>query len=302
MFRRILSPGNPVPLPQGPASKAFKYGGCFVASTFVAAAEANGLVLPNSDVDACSAAATAKGLKYLGLQGSTCYAADTPPISSHEAGIGLCANPCPGKPSEACGGAIDSGEALLRKRQDTTAAAAGTEPLITLFEAAAPTPVTAAPTPDTAANGPTGPDGSFVEGCFDAGASIGDAYAYGQVFLSPSSGLNSNGGSECVAACDALNQGYQYAFTQYNACYCSNIPPTTPATDQSSCDETCYNNPTEVCGGQDLTNPDGGIFVNLYSGLSTAQVRPIISFVGRTHTQCSVAHCSLLWKISVLER
>ena len=175
VFRRIVSPDNPIPLPQGPVDNTFKYGGCFIANAFIATAQAGGLVVPNSNIDACSAAATANGLRYLGLQGSTCYASNTAPSSSLEAGLGLCANPCPNDPTQACGGVIAQ-SAPLQKRQ--TANDANTAPLITLFEAAPPPPVTPAPTPDTSATGPTGSNGSFVEGCFAAGAAISGAYTY----------------------------------------------------------------------------------------------------------------------------
>jgi hypothetical protein len=284
VFRRIISPDNPVPLPQGPVDNTFKYGGCFVANTFIAAAQASGLVLPNSDINSCSAAATVFGLRYLGLQGDTCYAANTPPSSSLEAGIGLCANPCPNDPTQACGGAISQAEPLQKRQTIDTADGDGTHPLITLFEAAPPPPVTPAPPPDTPTTGPTGPNGTFVEGCFEAGGSITNAVAYGRVFLGADLASNSNGATVCVSACSSLNQGYLYAFTQYNACYCSNLPPTTPATNQNDCNEACYNNPDERCGGDTTANPDGSLFVNLFSGLPAYQVRPLSSFVeGRKH-------------------
>ncbi|KAF1922587.1 uncharacterized protein M421DRAFT_37761, partial [Didymella exigua CBS 183.55] len=118
VFRRIIAPNNAIPLPTGPAANTFKYGGCFLASGFIADAETAGLVLENTDIEACSKAASEQGLRYL-------------------AGIGLCANECPGKPTQSCGGAISQGEGLLRRQ------ATSNDLLITLFELAPPVPLTA---------------------------------------------------------------------------------------------------------------------------------------------------------------
>lgn len=165
---------------------------------------------------------------------------------------------------------------MIAKRQTT---GDGTDPLITLY-AATPDLITEAPTPDTTATGPTGPGNFFVDGCFSAESSVLDAYLNGQVFVNDGNTSAANSGLLCVSQC--LTAGFDYAFTQSTSCYCSNDALTTPAADQTDCNQACPGSNVERCGGQGAYNStNGGIFVTVYSKAALNpddQVRSLVSF------------------------
>jgi hypothetical protein len=236
-----------------------------------------------------TAAAAARSLQYAALQGDTCYASNTAPSSSLEAGIGLCSTPCSGNALEACGG--------------TTSAintAAGLTQLITVYTAGPPPPTTLPPTIDTNSTGPTGPNGSYVGGCVSASTFILNAISGGRQFSYAQDPVVDNSGGKCYGQC--RDADFLYSLVNGASCYCSSIAPATSAVNQSDCNLPCPNNPAERCGGQgDPSSPDGGLLGNVFSTLAIdtpiIQVRPLISFVGRTHTLYSVANSSMLCRI-----
>ncbi|KAJ4392826.1 hypothetical protein N0V91_011238, partial [Didymella pomorum] len=283
IFKRLVTPNSAVPLPLRPAPNSYQYDGCFFGNDFTSTATyvASG----SAGIEACSAAAAARSLQYAALQGDTCYASNTAPSSSSEAGIGLCSIPCSGNSLEACGG--------------TTLAAntAGLTQLITLYTAGPP-PVTTIPSPiDTNSTVPTGPNGSYVGGCVRASTFILNAISGGRQFSYAQDPVVDNSGGKCYGQC--RDAGFLYSLVNGASCYCSNIAPVTSAANQADCNLPCPNNPDQRCGGQgDPSSPDGGLLGNVFSTLAidtpVIQVRPLISFVRRTHALCSVANRSML--------
>ena len=270
--RRTITALEQVPEPANPSPGGWQYSGCFFANDFIATSPFSYVDPEGMDAAQCSALASINGYTYAGLRDNVCYASNASPATSLEAGPGLCATACTDYPTEACGGStspVNTGAQLTQ--------------LVTLYSRLSPS-FTADPLiPDT--NTPTAPNGWFDRGCYNADQFVLDSVINGQRFSYALDAVVDNSAAKCISQCSAI--GFDYAVTVSSTCYCNSYPPSLAdaAQDQGQCNTPCPTNPEERCGGEDVSDPNGGVLGNVYSRLAIGSEVRLRLFL---HYQCAL--------------
>ncbi|KAF1832500.1 hypothetical protein BDW02DRAFT_423912 [Decorospora gaudefroyi] len=247
VFRRAIT-AIPGPLPAIPEPTGWRYSGCFFGDAWIASAPYSvaGTLGSEMNAETCTTTCATGDLgieyTYSALYVDTCYCSNSA-LSTLLAGIGQCTQPCVGVPTEACGGLsnyapyLDSPGSLM----------------ITLYTTAPPPPSTTPLLPGT-----QGPLDWIYYGCYYGALYLLDTILGGiQVSALLDATSPSISGERCVELCLAAdtNPILNFALTLGATCFCNvEAPPEALlALDQSLCNEPCYGNPDERCGGDDPT-------------------------------------------------
>ena len=256
MFRRAVT-ANPGPLPPVREPTNWRYSGCYYGDAWMTvepskvASFSNGLS-PGKCTAFCASDANTQW-KYAGIYDTYCYCINSAP--SAVGGIGQCGKACPGTADQACGG--ENKNVFYQSSTKST--------LVSLYVRA----------PVAVSSAPASPNAGDSIGCYYGALYLLNTLLSGTQVSATTDTTNfpTMSGARCLTYClDAtLNKkkSFPYAMTLGATCFCHANPPSKDisVSNQATCNEPCFLNTNERCGGNDVSYPAtlGGSLVNVFA-------------------------------------